>query len=73
MGPRTWQGETEELCKWTVDLSVLPSFQRAADTPSHNGFYTGTPVAASRARVLMLLAQSLSWGWSWTVPRCAGC
>ncbi len=31
-----------ELCKWTVDLSVLPSFQEDANTPQANGFYTGT-------------------------------
>lgn len=49
---RTRQGETEELCKWTVDVSVLPNFRRAADTPSQNGFYTGTPAAAPVVRAL---------------------
>lgn len=31
-----------ELCKWTVDLGVLPSFQQNAGMPQPNGFYTGT-------------------------------
>lgn len=36
----TDEGETTELCKWTVDLSSLPSFRNnAASQPS--GFYTG--------------------------------
>jgi hypothetical protein len=36
----TDEGETTELCKWTVDLSSLPSFRNNAAThPS--GFYTG--------------------------------
>ena len=30
-----------ELCKWTVDLSVLPSYQENASLPHSNGFYTG--------------------------------
>lgn len=35
------QGETTELCKWTVDLSVLPSFQQNMTVSPSNGFYTG--------------------------------
>ncbi len=36
----TDEGETTELCKWTVDLSSLPSFRNnAAMQPG--GFYTG--------------------------------
>ena len=30
-----------ELCKWTIDLGALPSFQQNASTPNSNGFYTG--------------------------------
>lgn len=36
----TDEGETMELCKWTVDLSTLPSFQQNASIPHRNGFYT---------------------------------
>jgi len=36
----TDEGETTELCRWTVDLGVLPSFQQNANIPSSNGFYT---------------------------------
>ncbi|KIJ61239.1 hypothetical protein HYDPIDRAFT_97047 [Hydnomerulius pinastri MD-312] len=36
----TDEGETMELCKWTVDLSTLPTFQRNASIPQPNGFYT---------------------------------
>lgn len=35
----TDEGETIELCKWTVDLSNLPSFQQQAATVQ-GGFYT---------------------------------
>ncbi|CCA73398.1 hypothetical protein PIIN_07352 [Serendipita indica DSM 11827] len=35
----TDEGETTELCKWTVDLGTLPTFQNA---PPNQGFYTGT-------------------------------
>lgn len=37
----TDQGETTELCKWSVDLSALPVFQRNASNPHNTGFYTG--------------------------------
>ncbi|KAG8787696.1 hypothetical protein FRC15_008371 [Serendipita sp. 397] len=36
----TDEGETIELCKWTVDLGTLPPFQQYAQ--SQQGFYTGT-------------------------------
>lgn len=36
----TDEGETMELCKWTVDLSTLPSFRQNASVPQPNGFYT---------------------------------
>jgi hypothetical protein len=34
------QGETTELCKWTVDLSSLPTYQQNASVAQPNGFYT---------------------------------
>ncbi|KAG9098792.1 hypothetical protein FRC06_005972 [Ceratobasidium sp. 370] len=36
----TDEGETSELCKWTIDLSLLPSFKEHARVESRNGFYT---------------------------------
>lgn len=35
------EGETIELCKWTVDLSSLPAFQQNALLGQPGGFYTG--------------------------------
>jgi hypothetical protein len=45
------KGETVELCKWTVDIGSLPSFQENASMPSQNGFYTG---ALKQACVLLV-------------------
>lgn len=42
------QGETMELCKWTVDLSTLPSFRQNASVAQPNGFYTGESRCAGR-------------------------
>ncbi|KAF8591765.1 actin-like ATPase domain-containing protein [Ramaria rubella] len=36
----TDEGACNELCKWTVDLGSLPSFQQQASIPQPNGFYT---------------------------------
>ncbi|KAG9126936.1 hypothetical protein FRC07_001311 [Ceratobasidium sp. 392] len=36
----TDEGETTELCKWTLDLSNLPSFKEHAKGQKQNGFYT---------------------------------
>ncbi|KAF9508050.1 hypothetical protein BS47DRAFT_1373741 [Hydnum rufescens UP504] len=36
----TDEGETFELCRWTVDLGSLPGFQRHANNPPPGGFYT---------------------------------
>lgn len=36
----TDEGETIELCRWTVDLGTLPSFQQHANNPQPGGFYT---------------------------------
>ena len=35
------EGETNELCKWTVDLSSLPTFRENASMIPMSGFYTG--------------------------------
>jgi hypothetical protein len=37
----TDEGEMMELCKWTVDISSLPSFRQNASIPHPKGFYTG--------------------------------
>ncbi|KAG8742704.1 hypothetical protein FRC12_015292 [Ceratobasidium sp. 428] len=37
----TDEGETTELCKWTIDLSLLPNFKENAKAHNRNGFYTG--------------------------------
>jgi hypothetical protein len=39
------QGTTTELCKWTVDLTSLPTFQKNVSIPQPNGFYTGMNLA----------------------------
>jgi len=49
------EGETTELCKWTVDLSSLPSFRNNAATHA-GGFYTGKFIPA----LSILLAKSSS-------------
>jgi len=36
----TDEGETSELCRWSVDLGSLPGFQRHANNPPPGGFYT---------------------------------
>lgn len=41
----TDEGETMELCRWTVDLSVLPNFQQQASVPRAGGFYCGAPLS----------------------------
>lgn len=43
----TDEGETIELCRWTVDLGTLPSFQQHANNPQPGGFYTGKLLADS--------------------------
>ncbi len=35
------EGKMYKLCKWTVDLGTLPSFQQHATNPQPGGFYTG--------------------------------
>ena len=48
----TDEGETTELCKWTVDLSSLPAFRQGA--LSGAGFYTGTIAFVWALRILMV-------------------
>ncbi|THG99119.1 hypothetical protein EW026_g3173 [Hermanssonia centrifuga] len=61
----TDEGETVELCKWTVDLSVLPSFQEDANTPQANGFYTefelGLELDSAEVRGILIHAGQ-DWG-----------
>jgi hypothetical protein len=40
----TDEGETFELCRWTVDLGSLPGFQQHANNPPPGGFYTGKSI-----------------------------
>lgn len=61
----TDEGETEKLCDWTVDLSVLPSFQQNAQQPSANGFYTefelGLELDSAEVRGI-LIQNGNDWG-----------
>ncbi|KAF8488899.1 actin-like ATPase domain-containing protein [Gautieria morchelliformis] len=43
----TDEGACTELCKWTVDLGSLPSFQQQASIPQPNGFYTNFELGLS--------------------------
>lgn len=67
----TDEGETNELCKWTVDLSSLPTFRQNASMPQVSGFYTGrlTLLAVLARHLIRLLKKNLSLGLSWTVPK----
>ncbi|KAH9982005.1 actin-like ATPase domain-containing protein [Russula compacta] len=61
----TDEGETVELCKWTVDISSLPSFQENASMPTPNGFYTdfelGLELDGAEVRGV-LLYEEREWG-----------
>ncbi|KDQ16894.1 hypothetical protein BOTBODRAFT_106352 [Botryobasidium botryosum FD-172 SS1] len=61
----TDEGETSELCKWTVDLSSLPSFQQNASNPQGTGFYTefelGLELDSAEVRGV-LLYNGEEWG-----------
>ncbi|KAH8101329.1 actin-like ATPase domain-containing protein [Cristinia sonorae] len=61
----TDEGETIELCNWTVDLSVLPSFQQYAAVPRPNGFYTefelGLELDSAEVRGV-LMHEGQDWG-----------
>ncbi|KLO16492.1 actin-like ATPase domain-containing protein [Schizopora paradoxa] len=60
----TDEGETNELCKWTVDLGNLPSFQHAANSQP-NGFYTefelGLELDSCEVRGI-LVYEGQEWG-----------
>ncbi|KAI0289645.1 actin-like ATPase domain-containing protein [Russula brevipes] len=59
------EGETTELCKWTVDIGSLPSFQENASMPTQNGFYTdfelGLELDSAEVRGI-LLYEGREWG-----------
>ncbi|KAG8704387.1 hypothetical protein FRC08_002254 [Ceratobasidium sp. 394] len=61
----TDEGETSELCKWTVDLSSLPSFAEHARMGNQNGFYTefelGLELDSAEVRGV-LLYNGDEWG-----------
>ncbi|KAF8637103.1 hypothetical protein AX17_003007 [Amanita inopinata Kibby_2008] len=61
----TDEGETTELCKWTVDLSSLPTFQQSASMPQRGGFYTefelGLELDSAEVRGI-LLYNNQEWG-----------
>jgi len=59
------EGETIELCKWTVDLSSLPAFQQNALLGQPGGFYTEFEIGLeldSTSVQGVLLYQSQEWG-----------
>ncbi|KAF9264585.1 actin-like ATPase domain-containing protein [Marasmius fiardii PR-910] len=62
----TDEGETMELCKWTVDLSSLPAFQaNASASMAQGGFYTefeiGLELDSAEVRGI-LLYNNEEWG-----------
>jgi hypothetical protein len=61
----TDEGATTELCKWTVDLTSLPTFQRNISIPQPNGFYTefelGLELDSAEVRGI-LLYEGQEWG-----------
>lgn len=61
----TDEGETFELCKWTVDLSSLPTFRQNAAMPQMGGFYTefelGLELDSAEVRGI-LLYNNQEWG-----------
>lgn len=61
----TDEGETVELCRWTVDIGSLPSFQENANVPTQDGFYTdfelGLELDGAEVRGI-LLYEGREWG-----------
>ncbi|KAM6493252.1 actin-like ATPase domain containing protein [Amanita muscaria] len=61
----TDEGEMIELCKWTVDLSTLPTFRQNANAPPGRGFYTefelGLELDSAEVRGI-LLYNNQEWG-----------
>jgi hypothetical protein len=59
------EGETTELCKWTVDLSSLPAFQQNALAGQGSGFYTDFEIGLEldSAEVRGILTDgNVEWG-----------
>jgi len=52
------EGETTELCRWTVDLSSLPSFLNNVATHA-GGFYTGKLIPALSMWIILLAKSSI--------------
>ncbi|KZT37177.1 hypothetical protein SISSUDRAFT_1071277 [Sistotremastrum suecicum HHB10207 ss-3] len=61
----TDEGETQELCRWTVDLGTLPTFQQHANASNPSGFYTdfelGLELDSAEVRGV-LLHDGQEWG-----------
>lgn len=61
----TDEGEILELCKWTVDLTSLPTFQQNAASSNMAGFYTefelGLELDSVEVRGI-LLYNGQEWG-----------
>jgi hypothetical protein len=61
----TDEGEVLELCKWTVDLTSLPTFQQNAAVSNMAGFYTefelGLELDSVEVRGI-LLYNGQEWG-----------
>jgi hypothetical protein len=61
----TDEGETVKLCRWTVDIGSLPSFQENANVPTQDGFYTdfelGLELDGAEVRGI-LLYEGREWG-----------
>lgn len=60
------EGEITQLCKWTVDLGSLPSFQENSNMPHPNGFYTefelGLELDSAEVRGI-LIYEGQDWGY----------
>ncbi|KAL0952735.1 hypothetical protein HGRIS_006966 [Hohenbuehelia grisea] len=61
----TDEGETMELCKWTVDISSLPTFRQNAMNPQPGGFYTefelGLELDSAEVRGILIYSGQ-EWG-----------
>ncbi|KAJ8516208.1 hypothetical protein ONZ45_g6483 [Pleurotus djamor] len=61
----TDEGETMELCKWTVDIASLPSFRQNAASPGAGGFYTefelGLELDSAEVRGILIYGGQ-EWG-----------
>lgn len=59
------EGRLDELCRWTVDLSALPSFRLNAESGNQGGFFTefelGLELDSAEARGVLLVGDQ-EWG-----------